>query len=117
MRTRLAETVHRCGVHNLDSTLAWNQLAAVCSCVTVICVTEPDGFHQHEIRFGDDAYSRAILVEHLHVWMDGTTAFTFHRGKRETYDVPTLADGWAAGCAVVQLRGATLPDSAPCTAV
>lgn len=102
MRTATAnenriQRVHRCKVHDFRGNTSWFQLIGICHCVHASCKTESDGYHEHKIRFGDDAWSRAVIVDELHSWMeDGETYVQIQRGKddyRAGSDI-VLGDAW-----------------------
>ncbi|MGK5677629.1 hypothetical protein [Actinoplanes sp. URMC 104] len=67
MRTHTILRVHRCGVHAYAP--SWLAGIGTCTCVHALCRAEDDGFHEHEIRVGDDAWSRIVVQEQLHAWM------------------------------------------------
>lgn len=85
--------VSRCGVHNFG-TASWFELIGVCSCVHVRCWTESDGFHQHQILFGDDAMCRIRVTEHLHTWVEGPVPVDVERGSKDLSHAADLATAW-----------------------
>lgn len=52
------------------TTASWFETLGTATGVTTRCVTESDGYHAHEYRLGDPFWSRLLVTEHLHAWMD-----------------------------------------------
>ena len=78
---------------------SWFETVATITTVTATCVTAPDGYHAHEYRLGDPAWSRLLVTVHLHVWMDEHLAAFPHvravgveSGRELVAYVDTLAD-------------------------
>jgi hypothetical protein len=114
--TKLLYPVFRCKVHNFG-TASWYELIGVCGCVHTRCVTADDGYHLHEVRVGDDAWSRTVVTEHLHTWMEAAAPIDVQRGKNDLSHVDgTLADAWRQ---VTADEGMTvdLPAAVPCRVV
>ncbi len=91
----------RCTAHNYPSTASWLELTGVCSCVTAVCVTESDGFHQHDYWIGASGWYRIVVTEHLHTWMvehlanhPGTQPVSIQNGSSALRYVATLDDAW-----------------------
>lgn len=88
----LRAPVHRCG----NWAPSWYEGLCGCSCITAVCRTADDGFHQHEMRIGDDAWSRIVVTEHRHTWLDGQHAVDVWRGKEGGNVDGDLAEIWRA---------------------
>lgn len=115
MREHTMRRVRRCGVHDYG-TASWYQLIGVCTCIHTRCVVEEHGYHLHQIRFGDDAWSKAVITDDLHSWMPpGTTYVQIEKGKndyRGGEDI-TLADAWREFATEYGADPAAVPDF-PC---